>query len=308
MSDQNNKDANNLDADEIEANIEQTRTQLGDDVEAITYQLSPERYKEQLRQRTEGVQSAVSQGLTDVVDNAGEYSRRAGKGFLDRLEDDPLPVVLVALGVSVLAIGGAFSAARTEDAGAEVDLEYPADRWPEDRPTGQSDLRNSLSGPDYGRTIGDVDRAGPLSGDRELPAGGVDAYDYSSGPDIGDYRRQTYETKRGLVRLVGDHPLVMGSIITLAGVAAGLSFPTTQREDDLMGRESDRVKAQAGNVAVKSYQSAKETAKEEADNQNLSEGRSTRNAGPKVQRVAEEAAKDAKETAEREAKRKDTRR
>ena len=84
MSDRNDKDPNNRDADDIEANIEKTRTQLGDDVEAITYQLSPERYKEQLKRRTEGVQEAVSQGLTDAVDNAGAYSRRASRGFLER--------------------------------------------------------------------------------------------------------------------------------------------------------------------------------------------------------------------------------
>ena len=325
MSDRNDKDPNNRDADDIEANIEKTRTQLGDDVEAITYQLSPERYKEQLRQRTEGVQSAVSQGLTDAVDNAGAYSRRASRGFLERLEDDPLPAVLVALGVSVLAIGGAFSASSSED---ELDLEYPSDRFPQDRPSGGDNLRNSLRGPDYGRTIGDAPNAGALSGDQNLPTEGVDEYDYTGdGPGydpIDDEarreaerraKREAYRAKRGLVRLVGDHPLIAGSIITLAGMAIGLSAPSTRQEDELMGRESDKFKAkaeraakQAGDVAAKSYERAKETAKEEADRQDLNEGRaSTRNAGQKAENVVEEAAKDARETAENEAEKKDGR-
>ena len=325
MSDQNNKGSDNRDADDIEANIEKTRTQLGDDVEAITYQLSPERYKEQLRQRTEGVQSAVSQGLTDAVDNAGAYSKRASRGFLERLEDDPLPAVLVALGVSVLAIGGAFSASGSGD---ELDLEYPSDRFPQDRPGGGS-LRNSLRGPDYGRTVGDAPNAGALSGDQNLPTEGVDEYDYTGdGPSYdanygADYdearrdaerraKREAYEAKRGLVRLVGDHPLIAGSLITLAGMAIGLSAPSTRQEDQLMGRESDKFKAQAERsarqtkkVAAKSYKSAKNTAKEEADAQDLNEGRaSTRGAGSKVQAVAEEATKDAKNTAEEEAEKK----
>ena len=311
MSDQNNRDA-----DDIEANIEKTRTQLGDDVEAITYQLSPERYKEQLRGRTEGVQSAVSQGLTDAVDNAGAYSRRASRGFLERLEDDPLPAVLVALGVSVLAIGGAFSGSSDD----ELDLEYPSDRFPQDRPGG-GNLRNSLRGPDYGRTIGDAPNAGALSGDQNLPAGGVDDYDYTGdGPSYDpDYdeaqrkaRREAYQAKRGLARLVGDHPLIAGSIITLAGMAIGLSAPSTRQEDQFMGRESDKFKAKAEraakqtkNVAAKSYKSAKETAKEEADRQDLNEGReSTRNAGQKAEKVVEEAARDAKDTAQSEAEKK----
>ena len=324
MSDQNNKDSDNRDADDIESNIEQTRTQLGDDVEAITYQLSPERYKEQLRQRTEGVQSAVSQGLTDAVDNAGAYSRRASRGFLERLEDDPLPAVLVALGVSVLAIGGALSGSSTND---ELDLEYPRDRFPQDRPGG-GNLRNSLSGPEYGRTIGDVPNAGALSGDQNLPTSGVDEYDYtgdgpSYDPDHDEAsreaerraRREAYRAKRGLARLVGDHPLIAGSIITLAGMALGLSAPSTKQEDRLMGRESDKFKAQAERsarqtrrVAAKSYKSAKKTAKEEADRQDLNEGReSARGAGSKVQAVAKEATKDAKNTAEEKGK-KDSRR
>ncbi len=313
MSDQNNKDADNRDADDIEANIEETRTQLGDDVEAITYQLSPERYKEGLRKRTEGVQSAVSQGLTDAFDNAGERSRKASRGFLERLEDDPLPAVLVALGVSVLAIGGAFSGSSDE----ELDLEYPSDRFPQDRPDGDN-LRNSLSGPDYGRTIGDAPNAGALSGDQNLPTEGVDEYDYTGdGPDYGNYnydrqrqaKREAYQARRGLARLVGDHPLIAGSIITLAGMALGLSAPSTRQEDKLMGRESDKFKAQTKRsarqtkrVAAKSYKSAGDTAKEEADARGLNEGReSTRDAGSRVQAVAEEATKDAKNTAEEEA-------
>ena len=326
VSDQNN----NRGPDDIEADIEKTRTQLGDDVEAITYQLSPERYREQLRQRTEGVQSAVSQGLTDAFDNAGERSRRASQGFLERLENDPLPAVLVALGVSVLAIGGMFSGPSAPDndrSSDEIDLEYPSDRFPEDRPNNMtrsslynSGLRNSPNGPDYGRTIGDAPNAGALSGDQNLPTEGVDDYDYTGdGPSYDDEarreaKREAYRAKRGLVRLVGDHPLVAGSIITLAGMALGLSAPSTRQEDELLGRESDKFKAKAEraarqtkNVAAKSYKSAKETAKDEADKQDLSEGReSTRNAGPKAQNVAEKAAKDAKDTAEDEVEKKDS--
>ena len=315
MSDQNNKNP-----DEIEADIERTRTQLGDDVEAITYQLSPERYREQLRERTKGVQSAVTQGLTGAVDDAGARSKRAGRGCLERMEDDPLPLVLAALGVGILALGGALGGSQGSDSGNEVDLEYPKDRFPQDRPGGGGNLRNSLSGPDYGRTVGDTPRdAGALSGEQDLPTEGVDEYDYTGGGPRYNYdearrdaKREAYGAKRGLVRLVGDHPLIAGSIITLAGMAVGLSVPSTKQEDKLMGRESDKFKAkaeraahQAEDVAAKSYKSAKGTAKEEADRQDLNEGReSTRNAGQRVQNVAEETAKDVKDTAEEEAEKK----
>ena len=312
MSDQNNQ--NNKNPDEIEAGIERTRTQLGDDVEAITYQLSPERYREQLRERTQGVQDAVSHGLTGAFDNAGERSRRAGQGFLERLEDDPLPVVLTVLGVSVLTIGGLLGGSKNSGSNREVDLEYPSDR---------TNLYNSPSGPDYGRTIGDAPNAGALSGDQDLPTEGVDEYDYSgsstfydNSADSEDYRReaerQAYQTKRGLVRLVGDHPLITGSLITLVGVIAGLAVPGTRQEDELMGDASNQFKAraerathEARDVAAKSYQSAKDTAKDEADKQDLNEGReASRDTGSKVKNVAEKVTKDAKDTAQNEAEKK----
>ena len=319
MSDQNNRNnnqnkQNNKNPDEIEADIERTRTQLGDDVEAITYQLNPERYREQLKERTQGVQDAVSHGLTDAFDNAGERSRRAGQGFLERLEDDPLPVVLTVLGVSVLTIGGLLGGSKNSGSKRKIDLEYPSDR---------TNLYNSASGPDYGRTIGDAPNAGALSGDQDLPTEGVDEYSYrdtssgsyGGGADSEDYRReaerQAYQTKRGLVRLVGDHPLITGSLITLVGVIAGLAVPGTRQEDELMGDASDQFKAraerathEARDVAAKSYQSAKGTTKEEADKR-LNEGReASRDTGSKVKVVAEKATQDAKDTAQDEAKKK----
>jgi len=80
--------------------------------------------------------------------------------------------------------------------------------------------------------------------------------------------------------LMETNPLALGVVAVAAGAIIGLMLPRTQTEDHLMGETRDRLMDQAKNtaketmhkvqnVAGEAYQAAKETALEEAENQEL---------------------------------------
>jgi len=80
--------------------------------------------------------------------------------------------------------------------------------------------------------------------------------------------------------LMETNPLALGVVAIAAGAIIGLMLPRTQTEDRLMGETRDRLMDQAKNtaketmhkvqnVAGEAYQAAKETALEEAENQEL---------------------------------------
>jgi len=80
--------------------------------------------------------------------------------------------------------------------------------------------------------------------------------------------------------LMETNPLALGVVAVAAGAIIGLMLPRTQTEDHLMGETRDRLMDQAKNtaketmhkvqnVAGEAYQAAKDTALEEAENQEL---------------------------------------
>jgi hypothetical protein len=93
-------------------------------------------------------------------------------------------------------------------------------------------------------------------------------------------RAQARYAKTEFEYLMETNPLALGVVAVAAGAIIGLMLPRTQAEDRLMGETRDRLMDQAKStaketltkvqtVAGEAYQAAKETAVEEAENQEL---------------------------------------
>jgi hypothetical protein len=104
-----------------------------------------------------------------------------------------------------------------------------------------------------------------------------------------------------------EQPLVLGALGLALGLAIGYALPATRREDELLGETRDRLMYKAketsqeyGEKAQRVAQSAMEGAKQEAENQNLTQvdGREAVN---RVQSKVESIAQSAKEAAKEEA-------
>jgi gas vesicle protein len=116
----------------------------------------------------------------------------------------------------------------------------------------------------------------------------------------GQARRQARKAQTGFWQMLEEQPLTVGAATLALGLIAGLSIPSTRKEDELMGETRDRllddVKETASEALEKGKQvanAAVETIKEEAQNQDLTAS----TLADKVRTVAKEATNKVKEEA-----------
>ncbi len=108
-------------------------------------------------------------------------------------------------------------------------------------------------------------------------------------------QQRAKQAKRGFSKLLDEQPLVVGLAAALIGILVGLAFPSTRRENEMMGEVSDSTIERAKEVAQKTFETAKETVKEEAQNQGLTPDTLRQKAQDVAQKTADEAQKTAKE-------------
>ena len=118
-------------------------------------------------------------------------------------------------------------------------------------------------------------------------------------------QQRAQQAQRGFSKLLDEQPLVIGLVAALVGILIGLAFPSTRRENELLGEVSDSTVQRAKEVAQKTFETAKETVKEEARNQGLTPESLKQEAQEKMQaaqNVAKKTADEAQKTAKEEAK------
>jgi hypothetical protein len=280
-------------SEEIRRDIERTRSEMDETVDALDQRLSP----------------------GQMLDEAWHLLKREGGGAGDVIRDHPVPLALMGLGVAWLAIEKAAGSGPTANAGVGAGTYAPAE---------------GRVGPYRGDAIsrtdepGAVDRAkaGAAHAKEKVKEGLDDAAAWVKDqlPDgdqaselserAGDTARHAassvkhgaQDAKRGLRSLFDDQPLALGAIAFGLGIAAGASAPTTRWEDEHMGSVADTLKdgvkeaaEDIGQAARAAAGEAVDAARGEADRQDIRS-----NLGEVAKRVASEAKLAARDRAERE--------
>lgn len=266
-------------SDDIRENIEETRANMGDTIDAIQERLSPrnlaEQAKDAVRDATIG---KVEQTMNDVTDTAKE----SGYTLLDTIRQNPIPAALAGIGVGWLVMKARENGERR----AAYRGDYRTDRYargyagPYDRyrtsggayySSGYRDQMSRDTGPSLGDQAQDkmshvTDKAQEVGGQLQDQAQHV--------ADQAQY--QAYRAKGWFERTLDENPLAMGLVAVAAGALVGMAVPETDQERQWMGPARDQLveKAQdiAQDTADKAQQVAKEAtkaAKNEAKNQNL---------------------------------------
>jgi ElaB/YqjD/DUF883 family membrane-anchored ribosome-binding protein len=101
---------NSDDTAEIRADIEQTRSQMGETIDAIQARLNPqhigEQVKEQVREQIHEVTSTVREATIgraeQMVRNAGESVNDARYGLMETIRANPIPAAMAAIGLGWL--------------------------------------------------------------------------------------------------------------------------------------------------------------------------------------------------------------
>jgi ElaB/YqjD/DUF883 family membrane-anchored ribosome-binding protein len=86
-------------AAQLRANIEQTRAEMSDTLNQIQDRLNPARLKAQAKEK---VRDATIGRMKQMARNAGDKAGDAGRGIIDVVRDNPVPIALIGLGAGWL--------------------------------------------------------------------------------------------------------------------------------------------------------------------------------------------------------------
>ena len=237
--------------DEVAAtrtDIERTRADMSETVDAIQERLSPENLKEQAKAQ------------------AKDTAREAGSGFLERIKQNPVPAAMVGVG-----LGWLFMSGREESSGRQRFQDGPSYYY--ERPGGRSypSHYEESSGSSVGEGQGGTGEAA-----RRVrgSAGQITGQAQERASQLGSQAQdRAQRVKGGFQQMLQENPLAVGALAVGLGAAVGFAFPETDKENEVMGEARDslveRGKERAQDVKERAQRAAEEgqrAAKEEAQN------------------------------------------
>jgi len=283
--------------EEIERDIEQTRSRLSRDIDELGNKLSPSNLKEEAK-------SAIKDAAQGAVSNVGEHARRTSSRLVEVIRENPLPVIAVGAGVTWLLT----QRSRSDISGDRM-ARY-AYTGPERRQGRNWQSGTGVSGKVGGAVSGVKDSVSEAAGGVAERASELkDQAGERIGELSGQARRQTQRIKTNLEHAAEENPLAIGIGATIVGLAIGLLLPGTQREDEIMGSARDQLVdraeetvERAKDAAVEAGREVKETVKSEFEQHKPEIKDAVQQAGQHVKDQVKEGARKVKNEAKDAAK------
>ena len=280
--------------EEIEREIEQTRSRMSRDIDELGDRLRPDNLKEEAK-------AAIKNVAHDAVSNVGEQARRTGSRLAEAIRENPLPVIAVGAGVTWL-----LTKRSSSDISGDRMARY-AYTGP-DRRQGGSWQQGSGIKARVGEAVSGVKET--VSGVKETvseAAGGIAerASELASGTQerLGDFsnqaRSQTRRIKTNLQQASEEKPLVVAIGAAVVGLALGLLLPRTERENEVMGATRDRLVDRAGETAERVKEAAVEAGREVKETVKAE----VQDRAPEIKEVVQQAGQQVKEQVKESARR-----
>lgn len=203
-----------------------------------------------------------------LVDQVMDYGRRHGGEFsrnlVDTVTHNPMPTLMTAIGVLWMAIGQQRSQPGYQlnesirgfdtpsSASYGVDEEYQTSDGAEGFKSKAEHAKGSLGEAMGSASSGIHERADDMRAQANKMRGRMEHARHSTGD-------QLHRASEGLQRSFEQQPLALGAMGIALGALLGASFPSTRREQELMGDKARQVKEEAKHTAEDAYQRAKGT-------------------------------------------------
>jgi ElaB/YqjD/DUF883 family membrane-anchored ribosome-binding protein len=289
-------DADAPDPARIEREIEHTRAEMSETIDALSARFQPSYIKEQ-------AQEAIA-----------DTARSAGTSMIDTLRDNPLPAAIAGLSIAWMianrspgsrpAPRGAYrrpaSQAGSYDYGRTGS--YGGRPYPSDGAGLYGGTTGASSdGPSLADRAGDVaDHAKDLAGQARDRAADVAGQVGDRAADLGQ-QAQEVAGRAGswLEDQMDQNPLGVGAVALMAGALVGLSLPSTDAETNLMGRPAANLMNQVKEVAGERIDQAKEVAGRVADEVKEKAGEIAETVKTEAKDVAETATSEVKAMADK---------
>ena len=230
---------------EIRAEIEHTREEMSETIDAIQERLRPGNI---VAGATERVREATTEGVRNMAESASETARNAMEKTREMTGDvaefgreNAIPAALIGIGVAWLVID------RIRD-----DRNHRSwDRWNRDRES-------------YRFSAAAYDPSGRYDRDsRSAASSWSDTTDRmaSTARDAGRTASRTGRRAQNQLRhLMRENPLMAGAAAAVIGAAVGLSLPETERENEWLGDAKETVMDRAQDVARNAATAVQEAA------------------------------------------------
>lgn len=264
----------------LKAQIEETRSQMGETIDALQEKLSFSNVSDQVSETVSNAIETAKDSIYDAtIGKAVEFMKSAGDGISNSgvvrtVKRNPFPLLLIGVGAGLLAYqsysGG--RSRRSRSSGRYLSGRYDAEYGrSEGMNLGESGTGESYTGKAYNR-ISDT-----ASGAYQSVTGAVsNAYEgvsgklgdvYSSAGDVanraldtaGEYKDKAYETYD---YYIDENPLAVGAVALAVGAAVGLAIPATRFEGRVMGEARENLLHKAQDVAGDLVDRAKQVASE----------------------------------------------
>lgn len=276
------------DTDQIRAQIEETRSQMGETIDAIQEKLSFQNISDQVKEQvSEHINSALETAKDTVysatignLGKAGKFMQNIGKEISKTeagkfARKNPFPLVLIGLGVGLLAYEGFGNKSRRAYRYSDYDND-PRNRGNRDSSTistlksatgkisdTASNAYESVSNTTSNalHSVGDAASSayGTVSDTANKAYESVSNYAGTAYDKVGEYgtvARETYD------QYLEENPLAVGAVALAVGAAIGLALPVTNYENEFMGEYSQQLLDKAQTAAGDLVDRVKEVASE----------------------------------------------
>ena len=240
--------------DHIKAQIEETRAQMGETIDALQERLSFSNLSEQVSDHVSNAIETATNTLYDAtVGKAVGFMKNMGdgisnSGFVRTAKENPLPFILIGLGAGLLAYnsysGGrrrsrSFSAPDRYQSNPETFSDQGMISSAQNKLGNVSDKVTNAANSAYEGVSNAMNTAYSSASDVANRA-------YSKAGEFGSMASDTYD------RYLQENPLVLGAAAFAVGAVVGLAVPSTDYEGELMGDTRDELlrKAQSTGSAL----------------------------------------------------------
>lgn len=232
--------------EQIKGQIEETRHQMGETIDAIQERLSFSNISDQVSEHVSSAVDSAKDAVYDATIGKAVYFMKnvgneiSGSSIVRTARKNPFPFVLIGLGAGLLAYQSFSGGSHRRPAGFTGRRRY-------DRPTsGNLTGIETRTTPEHESGPGLMDKVSNVAGSAyENVTGAVDNV-YTS---AAEYANQAYD-KAGQMRIkaadtydqyLQERPLALGAVALALGAAVGMAIPSTSYEGELMGETRDEL-------------------------------------------------------------------
>lgn len=277
------------DAQQIREQIEETRSQMSETIDAIQDKLSIANITEQVKdQVSEQIGGAVESVKDAFFDKTGAVAKTIGKSFAQfgesdaskKVQENPWILSVAGMGIGAVLVGTLFGGKKRKSIsyrykssdGEEKNAYTSQTRQTfasagEPRKSASPSVPPSAAASDFqadetrttgesdGRTANSAGRSiGDKAGEIYENIGKASSYTYEKASDLGDKMKKNYSS------YIEENPLAVGAAVFAVGAVIGYAIPLTDVENKYFGGMRDNVVEKAQASAQEAVDSVKQMA------------------------------------------------